>query len=705
MPQENGNRTEVRWAHARRRLRLEGRPHFELTVRPWTTEALAAARHPPDLVPDRLALGQRRPRPPGPRLGLLRPRRPPAVPPRRASPHPAHRSPLRANLRRRRHAGSSLRKGPGPLGLGGERVGHAGAVVERHAVGVDRLAGRRRPRPSRSSSRCGRRCPGRRRRRRRRGPSGSCRRGPRSASQARLTSLSRPEKPPRPAMSASEAMIAAAAVDWLETASVPPPLALMYASAVVSDAELPPKRATAARPAEPAASRPPAPPWRPGARRPGRCRRRARCRRRGAEPPAVPPAAGRRGSRRRGRRRYRRRRPGRRRSRRPRSPGRRPGRCRWWRGRASGPTRPPGRSGASRSRSRSPTLRVRASGAEGERARGDARRPRRAPAASHSSEPGLSSSTISSVITPRADRERAGDAGERVAPREAHRAGADQRGGERRELAHVVRVEDALGAQKATAAVSAEPPTARTQPVTGSRRAQARRDDQRDARDEREAEQPAGLPAERLVEQPQRARVAAEQAAAATAAHRRRRPARRPGRRAGRGRCSPMISDQMLLSDVPEIHGRDDAGVSATSSGHAPPATTIASPPPSSPRDAVARRGPQPRHRQRRHDQQRRAHLGLEPEPDARAREHQPAHAPVLERPHDAPTARRRRTGRAARPGCCGARPRPRSASAPAPRRPTNPPARPKRRRDEVVDEPDRRDAHQRLRHEHRPAS
>ena len=30
-----------------------------------------------------------------------------------------------------------------------------------------------------------------------------------------------------PAMSASEAMIAAAAVDWLETASVPPPLALM----------------------------------------------------------------------------------------------------------------------------------------------------------------------------------------------------------------------------------------------------------------------------------------------------------------------------------------------------------------------------------------------------------------------------------------------------------------------------------------------
>jgi beta-galactosidase len=52
MPQENGSRTEVRWASLGGRLRLEGRPHFELTVRPWTSEALAAARHPPDLVAD-----------------------------------------------------------------------------------------------------------------------------------------------------------------------------------------------------------------------------------------------------------------------------------------------------------------------------------------------------------------------------------------------------------------------------------------------------------------------------------------------------------------------------------------------------------------------------------------------------------------------------------------------------------------------------
>ena len=52
MPQENGSRTEVRWAVLGDRLRLEGRPHFDLTVRPWTSEALAAARHPTDLVAD-----------------------------------------------------------------------------------------------------------------------------------------------------------------------------------------------------------------------------------------------------------------------------------------------------------------------------------------------------------------------------------------------------------------------------------------------------------------------------------------------------------------------------------------------------------------------------------------------------------------------------------------------------------------------------
>ena len=49
-PQENGNRTETRWAEVAG-LRLEGRPHFEFTVRPWSPEALTAARHVTDLVP------------------------------------------------------------------------------------------------------------------------------------------------------------------------------------------------------------------------------------------------------------------------------------------------------------------------------------------------------------------------------------------------------------------------------------------------------------------------------------------------------------------------------------------------------------------------------------------------------------------------------------------------------------------------------
>ncbi|MEH1125460.1 glycoside hydrolase family 2 TIM barrel-domain containing protein [Micromonospora sp. CPCC 206061] len=51
-PQENGNRREVRWAElsGEGRLRITGAPHFDLTVRPWTTEDLAAAAHPTDLV-------------------------------------------------------------------------------------------------------------------------------------------------------------------------------------------------------------------------------------------------------------------------------------------------------------------------------------------------------------------------------------------------------------------------------------------------------------------------------------------------------------------------------------------------------------------------------------------------------------------------------------------------------------------------------
>jgi beta-galactosidase len=48
-PQENGNRTETRWASIAG-MTIEGRPHFDFTVRPWSPEALTAARHTGDLV-------------------------------------------------------------------------------------------------------------------------------------------------------------------------------------------------------------------------------------------------------------------------------------------------------------------------------------------------------------------------------------------------------------------------------------------------------------------------------------------------------------------------------------------------------------------------------------------------------------------------------------------------------------------------------
>ncbi|MET9217455.1 glycoside hydrolase family 2 TIM barrel-domain containing protein [Streptomyces sp. NPDC003300] len=59
-PQENGNRRHVRWARltgpegdsAAPGLEITGSPWFDLTARPWSTAALAAARHTADLRPD-----------------------------------------------------------------------------------------------------------------------------------------------------------------------------------------------------------------------------------------------------------------------------------------------------------------------------------------------------------------------------------------------------------------------------------------------------------------------------------------------------------------------------------------------------------------------------------------------------------------------------------------------------------------------------
>ncbi|MGK5558514.1 glycoside hydrolase family 2 TIM barrel-domain containing protein, partial [Actinomadura kijaniata] len=60
-PQENGNRTGVRWARLTAPdgtgLRIDGAPTFELTARRWTTEDLDAARHTHELRPrDRVYL-------------------------------------------------------------------------------------------------------------------------------------------------------------------------------------------------------------------------------------------------------------------------------------------------------------------------------------------------------------------------------------------------------------------------------------------------------------------------------------------------------------------------------------------------------------------------------------------------------------------------------------------------------------------------
>ncbi|MDN3242498.1 glycoside hydrolase family 2 TIM barrel-domain containing protein [Glycomyces tritici] len=61
LPQENGSRIDVRWARLASpdgaALRFSGAPHFAFTVRPWTTEDLAAATHPHELVErDRLSV-------------------------------------------------------------------------------------------------------------------------------------------------------------------------------------------------------------------------------------------------------------------------------------------------------------------------------------------------------------------------------------------------------------------------------------------------------------------------------------------------------------------------------------------------------------------------------------------------------------------------------------------------------------------------
>ena len=153
---------------------------------------------------------------------------------------------------------------------------------------------------------------------------------------------------------------------------------------------------------------------------------------------------------------------------------------------------------------------------------------------------------------------------------------------------------------------------------------------------------------------------------------------------------------------MPETHGRSAAGVSATQQrpgaadgDHRRPARQQLAQ-----RDEPPARGdPQPGRDDPRHDQQRRRHLGLEAEADADAREHDPARAAVLQpadrRPQRADAAEdQQRVGVVvARDRDCDRRGGEREARDEAGR------AAPQAAR-QVIDEPDRRDAHQRLRHE-----
>ena len=245
-----------------------------------------------------------------------------------------------------------------------------------------------------------------------------------------------------------------------------------------------------------------------------------------------------------------------------------------------------------------------------------------------------------SAITPASDRSRRRGSARRAAPSSDADAGADQHRGERREQRR-----RSTGGRcprrrlKATAVISERAADGDQPAGAGVVAAQPRDDEQRRCRaTEREAQQPAGLAAERLVEQPQRAGVAAEHAAAAATG-------RRPGPGAaagpavlaeqrGRGRCSRRSATRCCCRSCPRSTAGRRAGVSHISSGQASPTDGHRRAARGQLPDARrgGPRGATHSHaaRDAGHDQQRRGHLRLEAEADAHAGQHEPARAPVL---------------------------------------------------------------------------
>jgi hypothetical protein len=255
-----------------------------------------------------------------------------------------------------------------------------------------------------------------------------------------------------------------------------------------------------------------------------------------------------------------------------------------------------------------------------------------------------------------------------------------------------------LAALNATAVIANDPPTAISQPVWASVRRSRLGDQDRDEARDREPEQPPGLAAEARAEQPEHAGLAAEQAAAGPA---------RPLRPAGLAAepPEPAVAEDQREDAVVARAGhprarafggeRDQHGPSA-GHGHERGAAGEQL------RDrlgATARRHPQVRGGASGNDQQRRGHLGLEPEADRHAGEHEPARATVRERPHDEPE-RCDRAEHQQRVGVVV----PRDRDAHRRQREHEPGHEPAGTAEatahEVVDQRDGCDAHQRLRHE-----